>query len=287
MAMNLLKAGFPLTVFNRTRSKMDEAANAGATLADSPSEVAALSDVVITMVSDSAAVKEVILGPRGVMEGAAAGATVVDMSTISPDVTREIASELAEKQIRMLDAPVSGGESGAIAGTLSIMVGGEEDVFSECLPILRAMGKNIVHVGPWGAGQTVKLCNQAICALNILAVCEGLMLASRAGVNLEKMLEAVCAGSAASWMLSNQAPKMVRRDFEPGFLVRLQQKDMNLVLEVANSLDLPLPGTSLVNLLYRSVEAYGLKEKGTQSLIVALEKLSGWEVKESGLDERP
>jgi len=282
MAGNILKAGFPLTVFNRTRSKMEELVRGGAKPAGSPKEVASASDVVVTMVSDSQAVKEVVLGEGGIIEGAAAGSSVIDMSTISPEVTRGVASELAEKGINLLDAPVSGGQTGARAGTLSIMVGGERKAFEECLPVFEAMGKKIVHVGPSGDGQTVKLCNQVICALNILAVSEGILLASRAGVDTEKMLEAVGAGSAASWMLANVGPKMVSRDFEPGFMVWLQQKDLSLVLDLAKSLNLPLPGTSLVNQLFRSGEARGLREKGTQSLITSLEMLAAWEVKPNG-----
>lgn len=282
MAANLLKAGFPLTVFNRTRARMEALLRDGARPAGSAKEVASASDVIITMLPDSPDVREAILGRDGVVEGETSGSTVIDMSTISPEVTREIALELATKGVSMLDAPVSGGQPGAEAGTLSIMVGGEKEIFEECLPILRAMGKKVVHVGQVGFGQTVKLCNQVICVLNILGVCEGIMLASRAGVNLEKMLEAVGAGSAASWMLSNLGPKVTSRDFEPGFTVRLQQKDLHLALETARGLSLPLPGTSLVNTLFRSVEAHGMREKGTQSLITALESLAGWEVKEGG-----
>lgn len=279
MVSNLLKAGFPVTVFDRTRSKMEALLEEGGKPAGSAKEVAAASEVVVTMLPDSPDVREVILGREGVAEGVRSGSTVIDMSTISPEVTREIALELGKKGVSMLDAPVSGGQPGAEAGALSIMVGGEEKAFEECLPVLQVMGKKIVHIGPVGSGQTVKLCNQIVCVLNILGVCEGIMLASRAGVNLEKMLEAVSAGSAGSWMLSNLGPKMVSRDFEPGFMVRLQQKDLHLALDAARKLNLPLPGTSLVNALFHSVEAHGLREKGNQSLITALESLAGWEVR--------
>ena len=198
---------------------------------------------------------------------------VIDMSTISPTVTREIAEVASIQGVDYLDAPVTGGETGAIAGTLSIMVGGKPEVFAKRLPILQAMGKNIVHMGEVGMGQTAKLCNQVICVLNIQAACEGLMLGAKAGLDLEKLHSVVSAGSAGSWMLSNLAPKMLARDFEPGFKVKLQQKDLRLALSAADELSVPLPGTGLVHSLFNAVEAAGMGEKGTQALITALEKL--------------
>jgi len=215
MAMNILKAGYPLTVWNRTRSKMDDLLAAGASGAESPKEVAEKSEVVITIVTDSPDVEEVILGPQGVIHGAHPGLVVIDMSTISPTVARKVAEELGKKGVKMLDAPVSGGDVGAKQGTLSIMVGGPEETFKECLPILEVMGKQITYMGPNGMGQTTKLCNQVICALNIQAVCEGLMLGAKAGLNLKKLLDVVTAGAAGSWMLSNLGPKMTERDFRP------------------------------------------------------------------------
>jgi len=275
MARNLLAAGYPLTVWNRTRSRMDELVSLGAAAAGSPRGVAEGSDVVITMVTDSPDVEEVVLGPSGVIEGARPGMTVVDMSTISPRVARRVAEVLAEKGIRMLDAPVSGGDVGAREGTLSIMVGGPEEAFRECLPILQVLGKRVTYMGGSGMGQAAKLCNQVICVLNIEAVCEGLMLGARAGLDLERLLEVVTAGAAGSWMLSNLGPKMVKRDFEPGFRVSHQQKDLRLALSAAAELGLPLPGTALVQQMFRAVEAEGMAGKGTQALIVALEKLAG------------
>lgn len=276
MAKNLLAAGYPLTVWNRTKSKMEELLSLGATGAASPMEVAEKSDVVITMVADSPDVEAVVLGPSGVIEGVRPGMTVIDMSTISPRVTRLVAEALAEKGVRMLDAPVSGGDVGAREGSLSIMVGGPEDAFRECLPILEVLGKRITYMGGSGMGQTTKLCNQVICVLNIQAVCEGLMLGAKAGVDLEKLLEVVTAGAAGSWMLSNLGPKMVKRDFEPGFRVSHQQKDLRLALSAAAELGLPLPGASLVQQMFRAVEAEGMAGKGTQALIVAMEKLAGF-----------
>jgi len=275
MAKNLLAAGYLVTVWNRTRSRMDELLALGAKGADSPEEVAENCDIVITMLTDSPDVEEVILGSNGVIEGAGKGLIIIDMSTISPEVTRRIAGKLVEKGVRMLDAPVSGGEIGAIKATLSIMVGGPEEAFEECLPVLQALGKKITHMGPNGMGQTTKLCNQVICALNIQAVCEGLILGAKAGLDLEKLLDVVTAGAAGSWMLSNLGPKMVKRDFEPGFRIRHQQKDLRLALSFAAELSLPLPTTGLVHQIFRIAEAEGLSEKGTQALVTAMEKAAG------------
>ncbi|RLI23422.1 hypothetical protein DRO47_00580 [Candidatus Bathyarchaeota archaeon] len=278
MAMNLLKAGYPLTVWNRTRSKMEDLVKMGAAPGESPKDVAEKSDVVITMVTDSAAVEAVILGPSGVIEGVRPGMIVIDMSTISPSVTRRIAEKLKEKGVEMLDAPVSGGDIGAKQGTLSIMVGGSEEVFKECLPIFKVLGKRITYMGTNGMGQMTKLCNQVICALNIQAVCEGLILGAKAGLDLEKLLSVVTAGAAGSWMLSNLGPKIIKRDFEPGFKMVHQLKDLRLALAQASELNVPLPGTALVNQMFKAVEAAGLGEKGTQAAIVAVEKLAGFKV---------
>lgn len=276
---NLIKAGYPLTVWNRSQPGIDTVVGYGALPGRSPADVAAKSDVTITMVTDSPDVRQVILGPEGVLEGARPGSTVIDMSTISPTVTKEIAAELQQRDIRMLDAPVSGGEIGAINGTLSIMVGGDEGVFNECRPVLEAMGKNIVYIGESGAGQTVKLCNQVAAVLNILGMSEALILAARSGVDPEKMLQAVTAGAAGSWMLSNLAPRVLKGDFAPGFMIRLQQKDLRLCLEAAAELDLPLPGTALMHQLFRAVEAEeGGGDLGTQAAVKALEKLANFRI---------
>ena len=274
MAKNLLKAGYPLTVWNRTKSKMEELLSLGADGANSPKEVAENSDVVITMVTDSPDVEEVVLGPLGVIEGAKLGLVLIDMSTISPYVTRQVAKKLSEKRVKMLDAPVSGGEIGAEEGTLSIMVGGPREVYEECLPILKVLGKRITYMGESGMGQITKLCNQVICALNIQAVCEGLILGAKARLDLKKLLEVVTAGAAGSWMLSNLGPKMVKRDFKPGFKMSHQQKDLRLALSFAAKLGVPLPCTALVNQVFRIVETEGIAGKGTQAAIVAMEKLA-------------
>jgi 3-hydroxyisobutyrate dehydrogenase len=275
MARNLIKAGFTLTIWNRTRSKMNDLIDIGATAAASPRVVAEKSDVIVTMVSDSPDVESVVLGDNGVIEGSRKGQLVIDMSTISPDVTRSIAARLSEKEVDMLDAPVSGGEAGARDAALSIMVGGPRNRYEEAQPVLKAMGKRITYMGGNGMGQTAKLCNQVICALNIQAVCEGLMLGASAGLDLNSLLEVVTAGAANSWQLSNLGPKMVKRDFTPGFRIRHQLKDIRLALATAEGLKLPLPATGLVQQLFRAAEAEGLGEQGTQALIAGIEEIAG------------
>lgn len=274
MARNLLAAGYPLIVWNRSRPGIDELVGLGAAEAAGPKAVAERSDVVITMVSDSPDVEGVALGPGGIIEGGRPGLVFVDMSTISPAVTRRIAARLVEVGIEMLDAPVSGGEPGAINATLSIMVGGPEGTFERCRLIFEAMGRTIVYCGPSGSGQTVKLCNQIAAALNNLAMCEALLFAAKMGVDPRKMLEAVGAGAATSWAIQNLAPKVLARDFRPGFKIAHQQKDLRLVLEAADEHHLPLPGTSLVHQLFAAVEAEGLGGEGIQALAKALEKLA-------------
>jgi len=275
MCKNLIQAGFPLVVWNRSRPGIEEVVGYGAREAASPRAVAEQSDVIITMVTDSPDVRQVILGEEGIIHGVKRDIVVIDMSTISPAVTREIAAALKMKGVHMLDAPVSGGDRGAIAGTLSIMVGGEEPVFERCRPIFEAMGKVIVYVGPSGSGQIVKLCNQTAGAIHLQAMFEALILAVRAGVDPARMLEAITAGAAGSWMLSNLAPRILKGDLNPAFMVKLQQKDLRLVMETSEELNLPLPATALVHQLFRSVQADGNGDLGTQSLITVMEKLAG------------
>ena len=278
MARNLLRAGYRLTVWNRSRPGIEALLAEGAQEATDARSVAEASAVVITMVGDSPDVEEVTLGPRGLIDGAHSGLVHIDMSTISPETTRRIAVRLAEAGIDMLDAPVSGGEQGAINGTLSIMAGGKAKVLERCRPVLEAMGKTIVHCGPHGSGQIVKLCNQVVVGLNNLALCEALVLAAKAGVQPQRMLEAVGAGAGNSWAIANLGPKMLERDFRPGFKVEHQQKDLRLALATAREQHLPLPGTALVHQLFAAVEADGLGSEGTQALVNALEKLGNLSV---------
>jgi 3-hydroxyisobutyrate dehydrogenase len=278
MAHNILKAGFSLTVWNRTTSKVDTLVEAGAQAGNDPADVAAKSDVVVICVSDTPDVEAVILGESGVLAGVKAGSIVVDCSTISPIVTRQLSETLAQKGVAMLDAPVSGGSEGAAKGTLSIMVGGEAETFERALPVLQAMGQKITHVGPSGAGQTVKLVNQILVVSNMLGVGEALLFAQAGGVDLAKALDAVSAGAAGSWTLSNRGPQVIRRDWRPGFMIDLQQKDVRLVLEAADKLGVPLPGTALIHQLYNTLQKRGLGSEGNHALVKALENLAGFEI---------
>lgn len=278
MAHNLLQAGFPLRVWNRTASRMEPFVAAGAEAGDSPADVAAHSDIIVVCVSDTPDVEEVVLGNEGIRSGAKPGALVIDCSTISPQVTKRIAAELQDAGVHMLDAPISGGSEGAAKGTLSIMVGGEVAQFERALPVLQAMGETITHVGPNGAGQTVKLVNQVLVVGNALAMCEALMLAQAGGLDLQKMHDAVSRGAAGSWMFTNRAPQIIDRDWSPGFTIALQQKDVRLCLQAADEMGVPLFGTNIVFNLYRTLEAQGLQEEGNHALIKALEHLAGFEV---------
>jgi len=278
MAANLLRAGFAVRVWNRTAARMDALVAAGAVAGSSPADVAAHCDITITCVSDTPDVEAVILGENGVLAGAKAGDLVIDCSTISPQVTQEIGAKLAEKGVHMLDAPISGGSEGAAKGTLSIMVGGDANQFARALPAFQAMGKAITHVGEAGAGQTVKLVNQILVVGNALAMCEALLFAQAGGVDLQKTFDAISQGAAGSWMFTNRAPQIMRRDWRPGFTVDLQQKDLRLVLGAADELGVPVVNTALVFNLYRTLQAQGLGGEGNHALIKALENMAGIQV---------
>ncbi|MDX1992232.1 MAG: NAD(P)-dependent oxidoreductase [bacterium] len=278
MTRNLLKAGFEAYVWNRTRSKMDALAAEGAKPTDSPADLASHCDIILICVSDTPDVEAVVLGEHGVIHGAKPGALVIDMSTISPQATKDIAAKLAEKGVHMLDAPVSGGSEGAAKGTLSIMVGGPEDQFNRAMPYFQAMGKTITHLGDHGAGQTVKLVNQILVVVNMLAVSEALLFAQAGGLDLQKTIQAVAGGAAGSWMLSNRGTQAIVRDFRPGFTIDLQQKDVRLVLEAADEMGIPVLATSMVFNLYRTLQKDGLGVEGNHALIKALEKLANLQV---------
>jgi 3-hydroxyisobutyrate dehydrogenase len=273
MAKHLIDAGHSLTVWNRSQPGIDEVVAHGAQAGASPADVASKSEVVFTMVGDSPDVEAVALGENGIASGASPDLIHIDMSTISPAVTRSIAASYATRGVELIDAPVSGGEGGAINATLSIMVGGKREVFDRCLPLFEALGKTITYCGPSGAGQTTKLCNQVAVAVTNMAVCEALVLAAKAGVPPTTMVQAIGGGAASSWQLLNLGPKMIEGDFRPGFKVWHQQKDLRLALEVARDNALPLPATALVAQLFATVEADGHREAGTQALVKALEKL--------------
>ncbi len=278
MARNLIKAGFEVTAYNRTASKAEKMVSEGAKKADSPKQLAEESPVLITIVSDTPDVESVLLGENGVMEGIKPDSVVIDMSTISPQATQKIAACLREKGAHMLDAPVSGGEQGAINGTLSIMVGGDAKIFERCQPIFEAMGKNIIHVGPNGKGQTVKLMNQILVAGTLNAVVEALVFGQKSGVDLEKAIEAVKGGAAASWQLANLAPRIIRRDFQPGFMIDLIQKDLNLIMGATEVVKTPLPVTSFIHQMYYSLQSAGEGKSGTQALVKVMERIAGVEV---------
>ena len=280
MALNLMKAGFSLKVYNRSdRPGVQQVLEAGAVRAASPREAAEGCDVIVTIVTDTPDVEAVILGEDGVLHGARRGATVIDMSTISPRVTREISARLKESGVHMLDAPVSGGDVGAQQGTLSIMVGGDQAVFEDCLPVFEAMGKNINLIGGSGAGQTTKACNQIAVACTNLAMAEALMLAAASDLDVQKVLDAISGGAAGSWQMTNLGPRVLKGDFAPGFMVRLQQKDLKLVLEAANDVKLALPGTSIAHQYFNIVERLGGADEGTQALIKAYESQAGREAR--------
>jgi 3-hydroxyisobutyrate dehydrogenase len=278
MTLNLLRAGFDLRVWNRTESRMEELVSAGAATAGGPAELAAACDIIITCVSDTPDVVEVILGEGGVLHALRPGALVVDMSTISPQTTREIAAEITARGAYMLDAPISGGSEGAANGTLSIMVGGDEKQFERAMAAFRAMGKSITHVGGPGAGQTVKLVNQILVVVTMLGVSEALLFAQAGGLDLKKTLEAVSQGAAGSWMLSDRGPQVLERDWRPGFTIDLQQKDLRLVLEAADQMGTPAIATGIVFNLYRALQAQGLGSEGNHALVKALERVAGMQV---------
>jgi 2-hydroxy-3-oxopropionate reductase len=279
MAKNILKAGFSLVVYSRSKEPVEELVKAGALPANSTQGVAERSDAVITMLPDSTEVKEVILGRNGVIQGVRGGSVVIDMSSINPLVTVEISRELKGKGVKMLDAPVSGGETGAIQGTLAIMVGGEEEVFEDCLEIFKSMGRNIVHVGGIGAGGFVKLVNQIIVALNIAAVGEGFSLGVKAGIHPQVIYQAIRGGLAGSQVLETKTPMIFERNFKPGFKVKLHQKDLNNALSTAMDLGVPLPLSSFVQQIFVSLVAEGKGEEDHSALATFFEKMAGVEIR--------
>ena len=289
MARNLLKAGFSVRVWNRTPERMAPLAADGAATARDPADLAAQTDILITCVSDTPDVEAVLVGdaPPGAIHGLRPGSLVIDMSTISPHATRALAGRLQAQGVHRLDAPVSGGSEGAARGTLSIMVGGDAEQVARARPVFEAMGKAITHVGGHGDGQMVKLVNQILVVGNALAMSEALLFAQAGGLDLRKTLDAVKAGAAGSWMLSNRGPQIIERDFRPGFTIDLQQKDVRLALAAADQLGVPVLGTSLIFNLYRTLQADGLGGDGNHALIKALERLAGIEVRATPAPDQP
>lgn len=277
MAGHLVDAGYAVRVWNRTRSKMQALVERGAVAGESPQDVAARSDITLTMVADTPDVVDVILGPQGVSHGVRRGCVVVDMSTVSPVATREIAQNLGERGAEMLDAPVSGGEKGAIDATLSIMVGGKPEVFERVLPVFQRLGKMIVHLGDTGAGQVTKACNQLVLSLTLLGVAEALTLARKAGVDPAKVRAALLGGFAQSRVLELHGQRMLDRNFEPGFRTRLYHKDMGIVMETGRSAGMPLLGAALAAQLYQVAMTQGLGEKDYSVLARVVAGIAGIE----------
>lgn len=276
MAMNLLKAGFNLSVYNRTAAKAEPLRNDGAAVAESAAEVAANSDVVITCLPDTPDVLAVVLdNQKGVVAGVKKGAIVIDCSTVAPGTAQKCSQALNTKEATFLDAPISGGDVGAKAGTLSIMVGGEKADFDRALPVLEAMGKTITYCGASGAGYIVKICNQILTALHMLAASEALSLAVSAGVDPQAMLKAVSSGAAGSWVVSNMTSKMLAGDFAPGFFLDYQLKDLRLAHDAADALNVPLVGAALAETMFRAASAKGFGRDGSHALYKAVRALQG------------
>lgn len=275
MAHNLLKVGYSLTVYNRSRAAMEELATEGASLADSAADVAQRSHIVITCLPDSPDVESVVLGHQGILSGAKAGMLYIDHSTIAPSMTQKVYTALKLKGVEALDAPISGGDIGAQQGTLSIMVGGDEAAFQRALPVLQAMGKNIVHVGGPGAGQVTKACNQIVVSMTLQGVAEALTLAKKAGVDPAKVRSALLGGFAQSRVLDVHGQRMIDGTFAPGFKLNLHRKDMNIVLQTGKELNLPLFGSAQITELMNILLAQGKGELDNSALITLYEMLAG------------
>ena len=283
MAKNLMESGYELVVHNRSPEKAEELAKEGnATAAGSPKGVAEACDVVITMLPDSPDVEAVVAGEGGVLEGIRDGALLVDMSTISPVVTEELAAKVREKGASMLDAPVSGGDVGAIEGALSIMVGGSEEDFERARPLFDVMGKVATHVGPIGAGQVVKACNQIVVALTIEAVSEALVLGSKGGVAPEKLVEALSGGLAGSAVMEAKKEKFFSHDFEPGFRIELHHKDLGIALAAGREYSVALPVTAVVDQMLEASKAKGRGDRDHSALLTLLEEAAQHEIGEGG-----
>jgi 3-hydroxyisobutyrate dehydrogenase len=279
MCAHLVAKGYKVTVHSRTRAKAEPLLGLGARWGESPRVVAAETDVIFTMVGFPAEVEEVYLGKDGILTGARPGSIAVDMSTTRPSLARKIHAAAGAKGIRTVDAPVSGGDVGARNAALSIMAGGDAEVVRAVTPLLEIMGKQVVYQGGPGAGQHAKMCNQIVIAGTIIGVCECLLYGFKAGLDLEAMLRSVGSGAASCWSLANLAPRILKRDFDPGFFVDHFIKDMGLALEEAGRLGIVLPGLALVHQLYLAVKAQGHGKLGTHALMLALEQLSRTEIR--------
>jgi 3-hydroxyisobutyrate dehydrogenase len=279
MCGRLMEAGYAATAHNRTRAKAEPLLARGAAWAETPQALAETADIVFSIVGYPTDVREVILGPRGALAGCRKGSILVDMTTSQPSLAEEIAAKAAERGVTAIDAPVSGGDIGAKNGTLSIMIGGDEHAVQSLEPFWKAMGSKWIRHGDAGAGQRAKLANQTLVGMNMIGVCESLLYAHRAGLDLNAVLESVSSGAAGSWALSNLAPRIVRGDFAPGFFVEHLIKDLEILLDECRRMNLHLPGVELAERLFKEVAAQGHGRDGTQSLIFALAAMNGvdWE----------
>jgi 3-hydroxyisobutyrate dehydrogenase-like beta-hydroxyacid dehydrogenase len=276
MALNLMKAGFKVVVCNRTPANAEPVLKLGAEWADHPSDLAKRVQAVCINVTDTADVEQVIFGPHGIVEGNpgnTADFVIIDHSTISPQLTRDMAGRLAVQGISFLDAPVTGGDVGARNATLSVMVGGPAHVYERCLPIFQAVGKNIAHMGDHGAGQACKAVNQVLVALNLIGVAEAFALAQKEGLDLKRVIAVTQGGGGGSWQLSNLGPRIASGDMKPGFMINLINKDLNIVYQEAHQLGVPMPGLRLAAELLRSAALLGHGRDGTQSVIHAYRAL--------------
>jgi 3-hydroxyisobutyrate dehydrogenase len=274
MCQHLMTKGYQATVYNRTKEKAQPLLDAGAAWGDTPRAVAERSDVVFAIVGFPKDVREVFLGADGALAGSKAGTVLVDMTTSEPSLAREISDAAQAKGVFSVDAPVSGGDVGAKNAALSIMVGGEPDVIEAVRPLLECMGKTIVHQGGAGAGQHTKMVNQILIASNMVGVCEALLYGHKAGLDLKTVLQSVGVGAAGSWSLNNLGPRIIDRNFEPGFFVEHFIKDMGIALDESKKMGLVMPGLALANQLYLAVQAQGLGRKGTHALMLALEHIA-------------
>ena len=274
MCGHLQAKGYPATVYSRTKAKAQPLMDRGAAWADTPAEVAARSDVIFTIVGLPSDVRSVYFDSNGILSAAKKGAITVDMTTTEPSLSREIYEHAKAKGVSAIDAPVSGGDVGARNATLSIMVGGDTAAVDAVMPMFQAMGKNIVHQGGPGNGQHTKMCNQIVLAGTIIGVCESLLYGYKAGLDLNTMLSSITKGAAQCWILDNLAPKMVQRNFDPGFFVEHFEKDLGIALDECKRMGLAMPGLSLVRQFYIALKAQGHSNKGYHALLLVLEQLS-------------
>ena len=275
MCQHVMDLGYTATIFTRTKSKADPLLKAGATWADSPAEVAESSDIIFTIVGFPEDVRQVYLGENGILTTAKSGSIVVDMTTTEPSLAIEIHQAARAKGVSSIDAPVSGGDVGAREARLAIMIGGDQEAVDAIHPLFEAMGQNIVYQGEAGAGQHTKMCNQITISGTMIGVCEALLYGAKAGLDLEIMLSTISKGAAGCWSLDNLAPRVLKRNFDPGFFVEHFIKDMGIALDEAKRMGISLPGLSLVHQLYLATQAQGHGRLGTHALMLALEKLSG------------